>query len=67
MTNAEYFAEIAAALAAVTDGCAKYLQKNPNAKYVTPDGKERSMAFAIDVIRQHTKVMEDAAKEEGDQ
>ena len=67
MTNAEYFAEIAAALAAVTDACAKYLQKNPNAKYTAPNGKERSMAFAIDIMRKHTKVMEDAAKEEGDQ
>jgi hypothetical protein len=64
MTDKEYFSQIAAALHAVNSTCAKYLEKNPNAKYTDALGKERTIAFAIDIMRQHEKVLREAAEKE---
>ena len=61
MTDKEYFNHIAAALIACADGCAKYMQKNPNAKYNDPNGKERPISFAIDSIRKHAQALKEAA------
>lgn len=62
MTDKEYFKTIAAALNATADGCAKYMEKNPNAKYKDADGKERSIAFAIDITRKAAKAHIEAAE-----
>lgn len=63
MTDQEYFAHLAAALSAVTDCCAKFMAKNPNAKYKDPNGKEHSIGMAIDIARQHIKMLEGVANE----
>lgn len=65
MTNEEYFGMIAAALNAVIDGCARYSQKNPNARYTDPTGKELPISFAIDIARKHAKMLEQVASGEG--
>ena len=57
MTDQEYFAHVAAALSAVTDCCAKFMARNPNAKYKDPNGKEHSIGIAIDVARKHIKTL----------
>lgn len=62
MTDKEYFDHIATALTACADGCAKYLQKNPNAKYKDPDGKERAIAFAVDITRKHAQTLREATQ-----
>lgn len=62
MTDKEYFNDIAAALTAVTDGRAKYMSKNPNAKYIDADGKERPIAWALDIARMHIKSLKQAAE-----
>ena len=59
MTDQEYFGHIAAALSAVIDGCARYMAKNPNAKYKDPDGREQSIGVAIDVARKHMKTLQE--------
>ena len=64
MTDKEYFDHIAAALIACADGCAKYMQKNPNKKYKDPDGKERPLAFAVDIARKHAHVLVEAVKDD---
>lgn len=64
MTDKEYFDHIAAALIACADGCAKYMQKNPNAKYKDPDGKERPLAFAVDITRKHAHVLVEAVQDD---
>ena len=61
MTNEEYFGMIASALNAVIDGCARYSQKNPNAKYTDPTGKELPISFAIDIARKHAKMLKEVA------
>lgn len=62
MTNKEYFNHIATALIAAADGCAKYMQKNPNAKYKGCDGKEVPLYYAIDIVRRHAKSLQEAAE-----
>lgn len=57
MTDKEYFDHLAAALLAAADGCAKYMQKNPNAKYKDCDGAERPISFALDIARKHAKML----------
>lgn len=64
MTDKEYFKTIAAALNAVADGCAKYMAKNPNARYTDADGKERPISFAIDITRKAAKAHIEAAEKE---
>lgn len=64
MTDKEYFDHIAAALIACADGCAKYMQKNPNEKYKDPDGKERPLAFAFDITRKHAQVLREVTQDE---
>lgn len=64
MTDQEYFAHVAAALSAVTDCCAKFMAKNPNAKYKDPNGKEHSIGIAIDVARKHIKMLEGIVDED---
>lgn len=59
MTNQEYFNQVAAALKAVNDAAAKYLQKNPNAKYKDANGVEQPIAIALDVSRKHAKMLTD--------
>ena len=59
MTNQEYFNHIAAALKAVNDAAAKYMQKNPNAKYKDADGKDRPISFALDIARKHAIMLTD--------
>lgn len=66
MTDKEYFSQIAAALHAVNSTCAKYLEKNPNAKYTDALGTERPIAFAIDIMRQHEGVLREAAENKED-
>lgn len=63
MTDQEYFGHIAAALSAVTDCCAKFMAKNPNAKYKDPNGKEHSIGIAIDVARKHIKTLTEISEE----
>lgn len=63
MTNGEYLSHVATALRAVSDGCAKYMQKNPNAKYTGADGKDAPLAYAIDIARRYAKSLEEAAAE----
>lgn len=69
MTDQQYFNHVAAALKAVNDAAAKYMQKNPNAKYKGCDGKERPISFALDIARKHAQVLsevsEDAADDQG--
>lgn len=64
MTNEEYFGIIASALNAVIDGCARYSQKNPNAKYTDSTGKELPISFAIDIARKHAKMLKEVASGE---
>lgn len=59
MTDQQYFNYIAAALKAVNDAAAKYLQKNPNAKYKDCDGIDRPISFALDIARKHAKALTD--------
>ena len=65
MTDSEYFDHLAAALIAAADGCAKYMQKNPNAKYKDCDGAERPLAFAVDVTRKHAHVLKELDEDAG--
>lgn len=64
MTDKKYFETVAAALNATADGCAKYMERNPNAKYKDVDGKERPISFAIDITRQAAKAHIEAAEKE---
>lgn len=64
MTDKEYFDHISAALYAVIDGCAKYMQKNPNAKYKDYDGRERPISFALDIARKHAKMLSEVQDDE---
>ena len=64
MTDKEYFDRIATALLAVAEGCAKYMQKNPNAKYKDIDGVERPISFALDITRKHAKVLQEVTTDE---
>lgn len=41
MTDQQYFNQVSAALKAVTDAAAKYMQKNPNAMYKDANGNDR--------------------------
>lgn len=59
MTNQEYFNQVAAALKAVNDAAAKYMQKNPNATYKDANGIDRPIAFALDVARKHATMLTD--------
>lgn len=59
MTDTQYFNHIAAALIACADGCAKYMQKNPNAKYKDADGIDRPISLALDVVRKHANMLTD--------
>lgn len=63
MTNQEYFNQVAAALKAVNDAAAKYLQKNPNAKYKDSNGVEQPIAVALDISRKHAKMLKDLPEE----
>lgn len=62
MTYKEFILQTVAALKAVSDGCAKYMMKNPNAKYIDANGKERPIAFALDIARAHEKSLIDTAE-----
>jgi hypothetical protein len=64
MTDTQYFNQIAAALKAVADGCAKYMQKNPNAKYKDANGKEVPISVALDVTRKHADMLTDLPEKE---
>jgi hypothetical protein len=64
MNDKEYYKMVAAALNATADVCAKYLQKNPNAKYKDADGKERPISFAIDIVRKLAKAHIETAEKE---
>lgn len=59
MTDQQYFNQIAAALNAVNDAAAKYMQKNPNAKYKDANGIDRPISLALDVARKHAKMLTD--------
>ena len=59
MSDKEYFNQIAAAIKAVSDGCAKYMQRNPNAKYKDANGKEVPISVALDVARAHARAITD--------
>lgn len=59
MTDQQYFNQIAAALKAVNDAAAKYMQKNPNAMYKDAIGVERPIALALDISRKHAKMLTD--------
>jgi hypothetical protein len=59
MTDQQYFNQVAAALKAVNDAAAKYLQKNPNAKYKDASGIDRPISLALDVSRKHAKMLTD--------
>ena len=68
MTEQQYFNQVAAALKAVNDAAAKYMQKNPNAKYKDADGIDRPISFALDIARKHATILTDLPeqKEEKD-
>lgn len=59
MTDQQYFNQVAAALRAVNDAAAKYIQKNPNAKYKDANGIDRPIALALDVARKHAMMLAD--------
>lgn len=59
MTDQQYFNQVAAALKAVNDAAAKYLQKNPNAKYKDANGKEMPISLALDIAMKHAKMLTD--------
>ena len=63
MSDKEYLCQVAAALFAVTDAAAKYMQKNPNAKYKDGHGIERPFSLALDVARKQADAMKKAADE----
>lgn len=65
MTDQQYFNQIAAALKAVNDAAAKYMQKNPNAKYKDANGIDRPISFALDVARKHADALVEAAQKYG--
>ena len=62
MTYKEFILQTVAALKAVHDAAAKYLQKNPNATYKDADGIDRPIAFALDIARTHEKSLIDVAE-----
>lgn len=64
MTDQEYFKHIAIAIFAVADGCAKYMQKNPNAKYKDAAGTERPISFALDIVRKHAGMLAELKEKE---
>jgi len=57
MIDREYFSQIAATLHAVN---------STYAKYIDALGKERPVAFAIDIMRQHGGVLRGAAERKED-
>ena len=59
MTDQQYFNQVAAALNAVNDAAAKYMQKNPNAKYKDANGIDRPISLALDVARKHAEMLTD--------
>lgn len=59
MTDQQYFNQVAAALKAVNDAAAKYIQKNPNAMYKDANGIDRPISLALDVSRKHAKMLTD--------
>ena len=59
MTDQQYFNQVAAALKAVNDAAAKYMQKNPNAKYKDANGIDRPISLALDVARKHAMMLTD--------
>lgn len=59
MTDQQYFNQVAAALRAVNDAAAKYMQKNPNAMYKDAIGIDRPISLALDVSRKHAKMLTD--------
>ena len=59
MTDTEYFNQIAAALKAVNEAAAKYMQKNPNAKYKDANGIDRPVSLALDIVRKHAEMLTD--------
>lgn len=59
MTEQQYLNQVAAALKAVNDAAAKYMQKNPNAKYKDANGIDRPIAIALDVARKYAKMLTD--------
>lgn len=59
MTDQQYFNQVAAALKAVNDAAAKYLQKNPNAKYKDANGYDRPISVALDIVRKHANMLTD--------
>ena len=65
MTNKEYWQHVSAALLAVVDGCAKYMQKNPNAKYKDGNGKESPISFALDIARIHAQNLREVSEDAG--
>lgn len=59
MTDTQYFNQVAAALKAVNDAAAKYMQRNPNATYKDANGIDRPIALALDVARKHANMLTD--------
>lgn len=60
MTDQQYFNQVvAAALKAVNDAAAKYMQRNPNAMYKDANGIDRPISFALDITRKHAKMLTD--------
>ena len=59
MTDQQYFNQVAAALKAVNDAAAKYMQKNPNAMYKDANGIDRPISFALDISRKHSNMLTD--------
>lgn len=59
MNEQQYFNQIAAALKAVNDAAAKYMQRNPNAWYKDADGIDRPISFALDIARKHAEMLTD--------
>ena len=59
MTDQEYFNQVAAALRAVNEAAARYMQKNPNATYKDANGIDRPISLALDVTRKHARMLTD--------
>lgn len=60
MTDQQYFNQVvAAALKAVNDAAAKYMQRNPNAMYKDANGIDRPISFALDITRKLAKMLTD--------
>ena len=63
MSDKEYLYQVSAAIIAVTDSAARYMQKNPNAKYKDGHGIDRPFSLALDIARKQAVAMRAVADE----